>query len=46
MNEVRDEVGTITIVENGATSRLNPPARVVSALVNEIAPIKKECELV
>lgn len=46
INNLRDEVGSIRIVQSGQTKRINPPSTLVSILVKEIARIEKEWELV
>jgi hypothetical protein len=46
INTLRDEVGSIRIVQSGKTKRINPPSTLVSILVKEIARIEKEWDLV
>ena len=46
ITSLRDEKGSIRIVQSGKTKRINPPSTLVSILVKEIARIEKEWELV
>lgn len=46
ITSLRDEKGSIRIVQSGKTKRINPPSTLVSILVKETARIEKEWELV